>query len=91
MLLGKIVWLLGVVCWCAIRYTPYRRARRIQTAVEKDRNRERMLLGLSFLGMFVLPLVFVATNEPLFANYSAVPLQIAFGAVICAGAMWIFL
>jgi protein-S-isoprenylcysteine O-methyltransferase Ste14 len=90
MLGGKIVWLLGVICWCAIRYTPYRRARRIRTAVERDRNRERMLLGLSFLGMFVLPLVFVATNEPLFANYSAAPPQIVFGAVICAGAMWVF-
>jgi protein-S-isoprenylcysteine O-methyltransferase Ste14 len=90
MLAGKILWLVGVVCWCAIRYAPYRRAQRIQTAVERDTNREWLLLGISFIGMFVLPLVFVATNEPEFANYHAERLQIIFGGLICAWSMWIF-
>jgi protein-S-isoprenylcysteine O-methyltransferase Ste14 len=89
-LIGKIFWLLGLAGWCAIRYAPYRRARRTITAIEKDRSREWVLLCLSFLGMILVPLIFVAVNEPRFANYSPSTLQIVFGAIICAGAMVIF-
>jgi protein-S-isoprenylcysteine O-methyltransferase Ste14 len=89
-LIGKILWILGAASWCAIRYAPYRRARRTKTAVERDRNRERVLLRISFLGMFLLPLIFVATNEPRFANYVPSALQIVLGAFICAWAMWVF-
>jgi len=89
-LAGKILWLLGLVTWCAIRYAPYRRARRTKTAVERDHNREWVLLVTSFIGMFALPLIFVATGEPKFANYTIMAPQIVLGALICASAMWVF-
>ncbi len=89
-LLGNTLWLLGLVCWCAIRYAPYRRARRTATVIERNGDREWVLLGVSFLGMFLLPLIFVATGEPRFADYPATPAQIVLGALFCAAAMWIF-
>jgi protein-S-isoprenylcysteine O-methyltransferase Ste14 len=88
--LGKILWLLGVAGWCAIRYGPYRRARRTATATELDRSREWILLGISFAGMFVMPLVYVASSQPRFANYAVAPIQIALGAVACVVSMWLF-
>jgi protein-S-isoprenylcysteine O-methyltransferase Ste14 len=88
--IGEVLWLLGLVVWCGIRYAPYRRARRTATVVKHDRNRERILLAVSFIGMFVLPLVFAATGEPRFANYRPHPMQIVFGALILAAALWVF-
>jgi len=89
-LIGKILWLAGLVCWCAIRYVPYRRSRRIATVIERDRDREWVLMLISFLGMILVPLVFAATGEPRFADYAATAPQIALGAVLCAAAMWVF-
>jgi len=89
-LAGKILWLLGLVAWCTIRYAPYRRARRTKTTTERDRNREWVLLAISFIGMFLLPLIFVAADQPKFANYPATSPQIVLGALICAWAMWVF-
>jgi protein-S-isoprenylcysteine O-methyltransferase Ste14 len=88
--IGEVLWLLALVVWCGIRYAPYRRARRTATVVKHDRNRERILLAVSFIGMFVLPLVFAATGEPRFANYRPHPMQIVFGALILAAALWVF-
>jgi protein-S-isoprenylcysteine O-methyltransferase Ste14 len=88
--IGEVLWLLGLVVWCGIRYAPYRRARRTATVVKHDRNRERILLAVSFIGMFVLPLVFAATGEPRFANYRPHPAQIVFGALVLAAALWVF-
>ena len=89
-LLGKIIWTLGLVSWCAIRYAPYRRARRTGTVIKRDRARERMLLLISFAGMFALPLIFVATGAPRFADYAVTPVQIGFGALLCIAALWMF-
>jgi len=89
-LAGKIFWLLGVIAWCAIRYAPYRRSKRTKTAVERDRNREWVLLAISFVGMFLLPFIFVVADQPRFANYSATSPQIIVGALVCAFAMLVF-
>ena len=89
-LIGKVVWLLGLLSWCAIRYAPYRRARRTMTLSKQNGRRERVLLVISFLGMFLFPLFFLVTDQPKFANYPAMPIQIALGALACAAALWIF-
>jgi protein-S-isoprenylcysteine O-methyltransferase Ste14 len=87
---GEVLWSVGLVIWCGIRYAPYRRARRTATLVKRDRNRERVLLVVSFLGMFALPLVLVATGEPRFADYRPHPLQIVLGALVLVAALWVF-
>jgi protein-S-isoprenylcysteine O-methyltransferase Ste14 len=89
-LVGKVIWLLGLISWCAIRYAPYRRARRTNTVSKQNARVERVLLIISFLGMFLVPLVFVATGQPKFANYQATPMQIVLGTVMCAVSLWIF-
>jgi protein-S-isoprenylcysteine O-methyltransferase Ste14 len=89
-LVGKVIWLLGLISWCAIRYAPYRRARRTSTVSKQNPRVERVLLIISFLGMFLVPLVFVATGQPKFANYPAMPVQIALGTIVCAVGLWIF-
>jgi len=89
-LLGKILWVLDLVGWCAIRYVPYRRARRTRTVIERDRRREWTLLGLSFVGTGLVPVIYAASNQPRFANYPIAPIQIALGALAVAASMWMF-
>jgi protein-S-isoprenylcysteine O-methyltransferase Ste14 len=89
-LFGKILWLLDLLGWCAIRYAPYRRARKVKTVLVRDRHREWALLGLSFAGMFVLPMVYTVSSQPRFAGYAVGSLQIGLGAVAAAASLWMF-
>jgi len=89
-LLGKILWLAGIVGWCVIRYVPQRRALRTATAITRDRGRERAMLWTSFIGIFVVPAIYVASGQPRFADYGVAPAQIVLGGLACAGAMWLF-
>jgi protein-S-isoprenylcysteine O-methyltransferase Ste14 len=89
-LLGKIVWLLGVVVWGAIRYPHYRRARRMTTVARPGRARERLLLGVCFAGSFLVPALFLAFNWPAFARYQPWPLQVPAGMLLLAVASWVF-
>src|SRR4029453_16262357 len=80
-LAAKAIWLAGLIGWFIIRYPHQRRSRRIAKVRQSDRRREFLLMSISFSGLFLVPLFYVLTDEPRFANYTFWPLQAWLGAV----------
>lgn len=88
--LAKLIWVLGVIGWYAIRYRHERRSRRTPKLLRSDRGRETVLLTISICGMLLLPLYYVLTDQPRFAGYGFVPALAWIGAGVFAGALWLF-
>jgi protein-S-isoprenylcysteine O-methyltransferase Ste14 len=86
-LIAKIIWGLGCVAFYIIRYPHQRRARKTTVADRRDRVRERMLMLISYTGLFVIPLIYVLTNQPKFAGYTFHPTQAWIGTVVLIAAM----
>jgi protein-S-isoprenylcysteine O-methyltransferase Ste14 len=60
--IAKLVWVVGIVAWCAIRYPHQRRARKHRVATHRRSIEERLLLGGATLGLVILPLVWLTTD-----------------------------
>ena len=88
--LAKLIWALGAVGWFVIRYRHQRRSRKTPKVRRADRLREAMLLSISIGGMLVLPLTYVLTGQPRFANYTFMPALAWLGAAVFALALWLF-
>jgi protein-S-isoprenylcysteine O-methyltransferase Ste14 len=89
-LVAKLIWLAGVAGWYIIRYPHERRARREKAVRRVDRDREYVLMGLSAFGMFALPIVYVASGWPGFADYTFRPFMAWLGAAAFAIALYVF-
>jgi len=87
---AKLIWALGCVAWFIIRYPHQRRARRMPVKESPARTRERILLTISFCGLFVVPLIYVFTDEPRFATYRFQPALALAGAGVFAAALALF-
>ena len=74
-LIAKVIWGLGCVAYFIIRYPHQRRARKTAVADRRDRMRERLLMLISYSGLFVIPLIYVLTEQPRFAGYTFHPTQ----------------
>jgi protein-S-isoprenylcysteine O-methyltransferase Ste14 len=88
--LAKLIWALGAVGWFVIRYRHQRRSRKTPKVRRADRLREAMLLSISIGGMLVLPLTYVLTGQPRFADYTFMPALAWLGAAVFALALWLF-
>ena len=88
--LAKLIWFLGVATWFIIRYPHNRRSRHTPKAGKYHRKRELWLLGISSLGLGIVPGVYLFTNAPGFANYEFRSWQGWVGAALFAGALWLF-
>ena len=87
---AKWIWAFGCIAWFVIRYPHQRRARKTPVAQRPERLRERVLLAISFCGLFVVPLIYVLTEEPRFANYPFQPVLAFAGTVVFAAALALF-
>jgi protein-S-isoprenylcysteine O-methyltransferase Ste14 len=67
--IAKLAWVAGVVGWYVIRYPHQRRSRKTPVVSRRERVPERVLLAISFAGLFVVPVIYVATGEPQVADY----------------------
>src|SRR5262245_60610770 len=85
--IAKIIWCLGYVAYFVIRYPHQRRARKTVVAGRRDRVRERTLMLISYSGLFVIPLIYVVTGQPKFANYAFNPIQGWLGTLVLIAAM----
>src|ERR1700694_1282811 len=90
LLAAKIIWGLGCAAWYIIRFPHERRARRTPVAQRRDRVRDKVLLAMSFTGLGLIPLTYVLTGQPRFADYAFQPLQAWLGALVMAAAMVLF-
>ncbi len=87
---AKLIWFLGVVGWYVIRLPHERRSRRTPKAVRYGRGRELVLLIVSFAGMFIVPLIYILTDQPKFASYQLQPVLAWLGAATFVFAWWLF-
>jgi protein-S-isoprenylcysteine O-methyltransferase Ste14 len=87
---AEIVWVLGLVAWYVIRFPYERKAKR--TAVRKSLRdlRERTILLIGFLGLLVMPAVYVASGFPAAAERPFSALAAWLGIVCLAAACWLF-
>ena len=89
-LLAKLIWYLGVSGWYLIRLPHALRSRRLPTASRPDRVRERVLMPISFSGLFLVPVIYVLTGEPAVADYPFRPLQAWLGTAVFAASLSLF-
>ena len=90
LLAAKIIWGLGCIAWYIIRYPHERRARRTPVAQRRDRVRDTALMAISFTGLGLVPLIYVLTGQPAFADYPFRPAQAWLGTLVMAAAMFLF-
>jgi len=85
-----IIYFLGIIIEMAIR-APIRKAQRGDTiSEERITTQEKTLLGLLFLAMFLIPLIYAVTNWFDFANYSVPAWASWFGVLIFVMALFVF-
>lgn len=87
---GKILWVLGVVAWYIIRYPFERRAKRVRVVSHRRSRIETIGLASALLGLAIVPGFYVATGMPQAADYPARAWAVAVGVVLFAAAMWVF-
>jgi protein-S-isoprenylcysteine O-methyltransferase Ste14 len=85
--IAKLIWGLGCVAYYIIRYPHQRRARKTPVADRRQRLRERALMAISFSGLFLVPLIYVLTDQPRFSDYTFNPVQAWLGAFVLVAGM----
>ncbi len=88
--LAKAVFVLLAVGWYVIRIPHARRSRRTPVARSARGPREIALMLVSLTGLGILPLIYVATGFPRFADYPFRPIQAWLGVVVAAAALAMF-
>jgi protein-S-isoprenylcysteine O-methyltransferase Ste14 len=89
-LTAKILFILIGVGWYIIRLPHARRSRRTPVVRSGRGTRDLALLLVSLTGLGIVPLVYVVTGFPHFADYPFHPLQGWLGAVVATGALVLF-
>ncbi|MBK5957688.1 methyltransferase [Rhodoplanes elegans] len=90
LLLAKLAYGALVVGWFIIRYPYARRARRTPVASSRRGLRENLLLSVSLTGLGLLPILYVATGMPRFADYPFQPGLAALGVLVTIAALVMF-
>jgi protein-S-isoprenylcysteine O-methyltransferase Ste14 len=80
--LAASIWVIGLVLWFAIRLPHQRRARRIKVVAHRKSLGERIALAASGIGLAVVPIIYLATGWPAFADYAFRPWIGWIGAVL---------
>jgi protein-S-isoprenylcysteine O-methyltransferase Ste14 len=88
--LTKAVVVLIMVAWYIIRFRYARRSRRTPIARSARGPRETVLLLISLSGLGFVPLIYVATGFPAFADYPFQPVLAWFGLVFAVAALVMF-
>lgn len=86
----QAVWLIGVVAWFIIRLPHQLKARKTPIARRAGGWRDRVLLVISSTGLGVIPMIYVFTGEPDFADYPFEPMLGMVGVVLMIGALVLF-
>jgi protein-S-isoprenylcysteine O-methyltransferase Ste14 len=89
-LAAKIIYFLGLVAWVVIRYPFMRRARKMGVARSAGGTRDRVLLMIATFGQFLIPLLYIATGQPAFADYPLNPVQAGVGVIALVVSLVLF-
>ncbi|MGB8819251.1 MAG: protein-S-isoprenylcysteine O-methyltransferase [Rhizobiaceae bacterium] len=89
-LTGQIAWIILVVGWYAIRYPFERRAKQSRTEKSARNASEWTRMWISGTGLGIIPIVYLATGWPAFANYVPSFVQTGAGIITAIAALWMF-
>jgi protein-S-isoprenylcysteine O-methyltransferase Ste14 len=89
-ILAKIAFAALALGWYVIRLPHARRSRRTPVARSDRGPREIALLLISLTGLGILPLLYVATGFPRFADYNFRPAQSLLGVAVAVAALAMF-
>jgi len=87
---ANAIFLLLAVGWYIIRIPHARRSRRTRVARSRKDIREKALLIVSLAGLGIVPLAYIATGFPSFADYAFNPIAAWAGTCTAAGALVLF-
>jgi hypothetical protein len=88
--IAKLIWWGGIIGWYVIRYPHQRRSRKIPIMSRRARMRERVLLAISFTGLFIAQVIYVTTGEPQFAGCPFHPVSAWLGTLVFAFSLLLF-
>jgi protein-S-isoprenylcysteine O-methyltransferase Ste14 len=88
--ISKFVFVMLAIGWYLIRYEYARRSRRTPVKRSVRGALETALLLISLTGLGVLPLVYIVTGIPHFADYAFQPVQAWFGLFFAIAALIMF-
>ena len=87
---SKILWLAFGIAWFILRLRPERNSRKTPVRFSARDTREIVLLGGSLTGLGIIPVIYLASHFPRFADYPFVPIQGYLGVVVYLGVLWLF-
>jgi protein-S-isoprenylcysteine O-methyltransferase Ste14 len=88
--IAKFFWLACVIGWWLIRYPHERRVKKNKITATKRDTQELILLGISLSGLGIIPVIYVLTGFPAFANRPFVPVVAWLGVVPAIASLWLF-
>src|SRR6202795_2410294 len=88
--LAKFAFVMMAVCWYLLRYEYARRSRREKILRSARGPRETALLLVSLTGLGILPLIYIVTAIPHFADYAFRPAQAWLGLLFAIAALVVF-
>ncbi len=88
--IAKVFWICCVVSWWLIRLPHERRVRKNAIKATKRDATELTLLGISLTGLGIIPILYVFTGFPAFAERPFVPALAWFGILPGLASLWLF-
>jgi protein-S-isoprenylcysteine O-methyltransferase Ste14 len=88
--LAALVWFAGLVGWSIIRYPFERKAKKIGVRMSLRDGRERSLLVLALLGLFVIPAIIVLSGFAAAFDRPFIPALAWLGVAAMIAALWLF-
>lgn len=85
-----VIYFVGIVAEMIIRAPLNQRRKQEKMSEQRVTSQERILLGLLFVGMFFVPIIYAASNWLDFANYMLPAWAGWLGVLILAGAIFVF-
>lgn len=87
---GEMIWVLGIVAWCIIRYPFERRAKRVPIVSKRRTGSEAVGLAAALAGLAIVPGFYVATGWPAAADHTPRLWAVVIGTILFCAAMWVF-
>jgi protein-S-isoprenylcysteine O-methyltransferase Ste14 len=88
--IAKIFFVCCVVGWWLIRFPHERKVRKNAIATNQRDKTELLLLGISLTGLGVVPIIYVVTGFPAFAERAFIPALAWLGVATGLFSLWLF-